>query len=401
MTDALLSPLLPDLFITGELDSRAVRPVDRELEQRALRDLVSRLAEAPQDVLPRLVDLAMDLTGGLSAGLSLYEPDPRPGQFRWRHLQGSLSPFEGAATPRDYSPCGVTLDRDEPTLCRHPERFYGWISDAAIEAPEVLLVPLRLQGGGAFGTLWIVSEREGHFTRAHADTMANLAWFVGVAVRMVDDREKIEQALEDQRTLTREMSHRVKNLFAVTDAMIRLSRKSAPSVSAMADSLSGRLHALANAHALVSRHLNEVGHAPRASDIETVVSAVLEPHDDRQRGGASRFATSGPPIACGDHAINGLALVLHELATNAIKYGALSLPGGWVEIAWRDADPFVEIEWTEHQGPALDHEPLGEGYGTSLVKRTVEGQFGGKIERRWASSGLAVQMKLMTARISS
>ena len=400
MTEAVISTTpLPDLFITEELDRRTPGTIDRDLERRATRDLIARMAEAPEQVLPRLVDLAMELTGGVSAGLSLYERDPQPGVFRWRHLQGVLAPFEDATTPREYSPCGVTLDRNQPVLSLHPERYYGWISDAAIVVPEVLLVPLRVQGGEALGTLWIVSDREGWFTRAHADLMSELAWYVGIAVRMVETQQRLERALEEQQTLTREMSHRLKNLFSVTDALIRISEKASSTPKELAETLSGRLHALASAHALVSRHLNDVGHAPRVSDMETVIRAILAPHVGQDA--ELRFILDGPPIRCGDHAINGLALILHELATNAAKYGALSTGSGRVAVTWREAGDDILLEWVERDGPVVSPPGKADGFGSLLMRRTVSSQFAGTLAHDWNPKGLAVSMTLKAGRIAA
>ncbi|MCX7355881.1 MAG: hypothetical protein NTY59_13835 [Alphaproteobacteria bacterium] len=121
------------------------------------------MADHPEEVLPRFVDLAMEITGGISAGLSLYEENPAPGVFRWRYLRGVLAPFENATTPRNFSPCGITLDRNGPVLSLHPERVYDWISNADIVVPEVLLVPLYLGGKEPLGTLW---NRKGISTAA-------------------------------------------------------------------------------------------------------------------------------------------------------------------------------------------------------------------------------------------
>src|SRR5277367_779477 len=157
-----------DVFITHELYKRAPKKTDYLQEKLALQDLAMRMADQPEEVLPRFVDLALEMTGGVSAGLSLYEEDPAPGVFRWQYLRGALAPFNGATTPRDFSPCGITLDRNAPVLSLHPERVYSWIADANITVPEVLLVPLYLGGTDPLGTLWIVSEKEGHFDSGHA-----------------------------------------------------------------------------------------------------------------------------------------------------------------------------------------------------------------------------------------
>ncbi len=117
----LLSPSVEEVFITDELARRSAKKVDYLQEKLALQDLAARMANQPDEVLPRFVDLAIAMTDGISAGLSLFEEDPAPGVFRWTCLRGTLSPFTGATTPRDFSPCGITLDRNAPVLDRRRE----------------------------------------------------------------------------------------------------------------------------------------------------------------------------------------------------------------------------------------------------------------------------------------
>jgi GAF domain-containing protein len=167
-----------DLFVTERLDARPRRPTDFAAQAKAIRKLAVGMMDDPGGVLPQFVELAMEITGAASAGLSLWEPDPAPGVFRWRFLRGRLAPFDGETTPRNFSPCGVTLDRDAVVLARHPERAYPWIG---FELPEALLVPLRL-GGAPFGTLWVTADTEDYFTRDDARMLADIADSVGAAV---------------------------------------------------------------------------------------------------------------------------------------------------------------------------------------------------------------------------
>jgi two-component sensor histidine kinase len=400
MADAAgLDPAIAHVFITDELLTRPIKPADHLREKQAIQDLAMRMADQPEQVLPRFVDLAMELTGGVSAGLSLYEPDPSPGVFRWRYLRGSLSPFEGVTTPRDFSPCGVTLDRNGPTLSRHPERVYDWIVEAGITVPEVMLVPLSFGGYLPIGTLWIVADKEGWFDAGHARCMTELAAFLGIALRMLDGERQLQAALDEQETLTQEMSHRVKNLFAITDGMIRGTARGAADKNEMAHALSGRLHALASAHTLVSRKLHEVGRVPRVGDIETLIKAVVAPHEHTDLGLPSRFALEGPHVDCGDHAINGVALVFHELTTNAVKYGALSNEQGRVDIRWTLDGDMLDLRWREHDGPAVVAAPTTNGFGSTLVRKTIAGQFGGSVDYDWAEGGLTVAMRLPLAKV--
>jgi two-component sensor histidine kinase len=388
-----LTTMVADVYITGELEKRAPKKTDHLEEKRALQDLAARMANQPEEVLPRFVDLAMQMTGGIAAGISLYEENPAPGVFRWRYLRGSLAPFENGITPRNFSPCGITLDQNCPVLTRHPEKVYNWISDANIVLPEVLLVPLYLGSEEPMGTLWIVSDQENHFDSGHARMATELASFVGIALRMLRTEKRLQAALEEQETLTKEMSHRVKNLFAVTDAMIRISAKSATSKEELQQTLSGRLHALGSAHALIRRSFSETGPDPRASDLAVLIQAIVQPHENAKQH-ASRFTIAGPTLAFGEHALNGTALMLHELTTNAAKYGALSVADGRVDVNWtREADKLV-LNWIEYGGPRVTAAPEVTGFGSKLLHDTVVRQFAGGIEHHWLPDGLAVKISL-------
>ena len=386
-----------DVYITDELAKRAPKKTDHLKEKLALQDLAARMAEQPEDVLPHFVDLAMEMTGGISAGLSLYEPNPSPGVFRWRYLRGVLAPFENATTPRNFSPCGFTLDNNGPVLSLHPERVYGWISDANIVVPEVLLVPLYLGSKEPLGTLWIVAPNEGHFDSGHARVMTELATFVGIAVRMLQSEQQLKDALEQQETLTKEMSHRVKNLFAITLGMVRISERASSTPAEMSEILTGRLVALAEANALVRRSFIENGKAEGA-DLGELSRKILLPHT--RHDGSDHFVANGPSIWLSERAANGVALVLHELATNAAKYGALQSADGIIELSWTSDGERLSAVWFEYGGPAIDSTPCASGFGTRLSKDTIVGQLGGTLNYDWRREGLAVTTVLPVENLS-
>lgn len=396
MTLSSASPgasLPTDVFITDELARRVPLKVDYLQEKLALQDLAARMAGDPTELLPRFVELAMQVTDGTAAGLSLYESEPAPGVFRWHHLCGSLMAFTGTTTPRHHSPCGVTLDRNAPVLTRHAERMYAWISDAGLEVPELLLVPLYVDGSDPLGTLWVVSDVEGHFDAGHARVTSELATFVGIVLRMTRTEERLRRALEEQETLTREMNHRVKNLFALADSMIRFGAKAPGGKQEMAQTLLGRLQSLATAHALVLPGIADGSPSKGASELATVIAAVTKPHE-HSADATSRFSMDGPQVDCGTHAISGLALVVHELATNAAKYGALTTQTGHVTIKWCiDAETLI-LTWAENGGPRADVPPSRQGFGTKLVRNTVVRQFRGSVTYEWRTDGLVVELRL-------
>jgi two-component sensor histidine kinase len=342
------------------------------------------MANNPSLVLPTFVDLAIDLCGAVAGGISIYEKESEV--FRWHHLRGTLERFTGATTPRNYSPCGITLDNGAPILVQKPERVYSWLVDAGVSLPECLLVPLYVGETEPLGTLWIVSEDVGHFNGDHADTMQELAGFTAIALQMIRSEDRLRVALEEQELLTREMGHRVKNLFAITDGMIRLTARTSASKEQMTEALSGRLHALAAANALIRRTFGPEGKTSNASNLSEIVAAILRPY----AGAATVF--SGPPVQVGEHATNSIALVFHEMATNAAKYGSLSVDNGKVTVTWSIEERKLELVWKETGGPQPT-QPKATGFGTSLVLNTIT-RHGGTIATSWQSDGVQVEIEL-------
>jgi two-component sensor histidine kinase len=385
------------VYITDEMYRRIPKSTDYKREKLALQDLARQMVDHPAKVLPHLVDLAIELCEGISGGISIYETDPPPGVFRWHHLRGDLTKFTGETTPRNFSPCGVTLDLNAVVLSQRPERVYTWLRDADISLAECLLVPLFIGGKEPLGTLWIVSENEGHFDSGHARVMTELAGFAGIALSMVKTEQTLKQTLEQQENLTREMAHRVKNLFAITDGLIHVSAKAASTPAEMSEILSGRMRALAAAHSLVRRNFDDQA-ATDGADLNELIRKILLPHE--RSALATRFVVEGPGIRLGDRAATGIALVLHELATNAAKYGALNSDDGSVVVKWREVDNHLILDWTEHGGLVLAGPPVKTGFGTKLSQSTVVGQFEGNLSYDWKPAGLSVAMSMPTAKLS-
>lgn len=170
--------------ITVRLADRSRRDPDYQSQKRAVHELARIANERPSELLGRLVELAREVCGAESAGISLYEPaPPSAGVFRWHHLSGVLAPFDGATTPRDHSPCGFCLDRHMPILMAHPERAYSWIRQANIVVPEVLLVPLQC-GTNEIGTLWVIAPRGVEFDGEHARILTELAGVTSIATEL-------------------------------------------------------------------------------------------------------------------------------------------------------------------------------------------------------------------------
>jgi two-component sensor histidine kinase len=400
-----------DLLITDELRHRIAHKADYQREKLAIQDLARRMAEQPDQVLPRLVHLAMELCGGHSAGISLYEAQPPgPGTFRWHHLAGRYANFLGGTVPRDFSPSGVCFDVDHPILMARPERVYAFLSEAGVPNYEVLLVPLYAGQPDPLGTLWVISHEEAiHFDSGDARVMTELAAFAGLALKMIQDasvlrasEERLNLALHQQEMLTREMSHRVKNLFAIAIGMVSISAKSAATPQDMAKTLLGRLNALARAHDLVLRGLQADGQIIREATLTRLLEAIFQPYTDlASTGDPKRIIISGPDLVIGERALTSLALVLHELATNAVKYGALSVGQGVVHVAWQIEADNLMLRWEERKGPAIEKTPTSEGFGSILVRRSIVGQLGGELDYIWKPEGFSAFISIPMERLSS
>lgn len=206
-----------------------------------------------------------------------------------------------------------------------------------------------------------------------------------------------KNAEESHELLAGEMSHRVKNLLAIASGLTQITSRSSDSVEIMTKQLTGRLTALGRAHDLVRPLPNGQGSAALLGDIITV---LLAPYDD-DGAFVGRVRVAVPRLGVGETAATGLALVIHELATNALKYGALSLPEGTLDVSGNVVGDNVEIQWTERGGPEVKKPDGPGGYGSKLLHRTLVGHLGGELEHDWSQQGLIVKLKMEASRLSS
>jgi PAS domain S-box-containing protein len=208
----------------------------------------------------------------------------------------------------------------------------------------------------------------------------------------ITERRAFEEA---QQLLTRELNHRVKNLFAIANGMVSMTARTAKDPKEMASALRGRLSALSRAHELVQPAAVGQG-AGSDVDLARLCQAVIEPY---RQGDANRVIIEGSSVRVGSNTTTSLALVLHELATNAAKYGCLSNAEGQLSIQWTVHDDMVDLLWAESGGP-LVKAPDFEGFGTQLSQRSIAGQLGGTLEREWRPEGLRVHMTLPLSRLT-
>jgi len=186
-----------------------------------------------------------------------------------------------------------------------------------------------------------------------------------------------------QRMLNEELNHRVKNILSVIKALVGQPVQEGRSLTDYVATLKGRIQALAFAH-------DQVVRGDGGGALGELIGAELSPY----RGGLNAVVLDGPAVWIDARAFSVMALVLHELATNAAKYGALSVPGGRLEIRWRllgSGD--CQIDWTESGGPPVSP-PTREGFGTALLDRSVPYDLGGASKVTYAPGGLEARFRL-------
>jgi PAS domain S-box-containing protein len=207
------------------------------------------------------------------------------------------------------------------------------------------------------------------------------------AVCTFNDVTDRHRAQDRQELLVRELDHRVKNLFSIVTAIVGLSARSAGSVQEMADDIKGRVLALAAAHELA----RPSGDAARGTTtVDALASKVLAPHISSEE----RVLISGPTVQLSGPQASGLALVLHELSTNCVKYGAFANPTGFVSVSWLLSADSLSLEWVETGGARLAGPPARKGFGTILATRTATSTLGGRITHDWRPEGLAVRLSM-------
>ena len=214
------------------------------------------------------------------------------------------------------------------------------------------------------------------------------------AAAVLTDITAQKRADELQTLLMREVDHRARNALAVVQAMLRLTPAEGLEARRFASTLEGRVAAMARAHTLLSRD------RWAGAELRDLAEAELAPYAAGGDGRGS-LALDGPPVLLSPEAAQPFGMLLHELATNAAKYGALSRPGGRVEIRWRrGAGPGADglaVEWRESGGPALAAAPARTGFGTRLMARTVR-QLGGEAVVEWAPDGLRCSFTIPAGR---
>lgn len=298
-------------------------------------------------------------------------------QMVWSSLPDGFVDYYNA---RWYEFTGVpegTTDGEAWGQIVHPEdQSLTWARwSRALETGELYEIEYRLRHrSGVYrwtlGRALPIRDAEGRIIR----------WF-GTCT----DIEDIKRHEAEREAVSQELNHRIKNVFAVVSALVALSARQHPEARDFAASLKTRIQSLARAHEFVRPHTASAVPGSATTTLHAFLRELLAPYAAVDGG---TLNLEGDDAVFDDQAATPVALLFHELATNAAKYGALSVADGRVTIRSSDEGDGFRLEWIESGGPLIDRTPQHSGFGFTLARLAVEGQLGGSLEQLWLAEGL-------------
>jgi PAS domain S-box-containing protein len=353
------------VFVDLYRKTRQLEVLNAELEER----VAARTAELEAST-ERLRRSEERRSIALSAGdMGSWEVDLITGGIEWD--EGPYRIF--GVDPVTFQP---TIERIEAMM--HPDdRKRSSVADLVAEGQSRFQVEFRLvrpngEVRWCYGAGIILRDAAGRPIRMNGVT--------------VDITER-KRAEERQVLLAREVDHRAKNTLAVVLSVLRLTK--APTTAEFITAVEGRVHALAATHNLLSSTRWE------GADLRKIVEEEMAPYHATHR---RRVITEGPAVVLLPATAQAVALALHELATNAAKYGALSTDSGTLQVAWKTGDDALQLDWIESGGPPTA-EPARLGFGLTIVRSSIEAQFRGGVSYDWRPDGLRCHLSIPAAQI--
>ncbi|MDO3445502.1 PAS domain S-box protein [Agrobacterium sp. V1] len=385
----------------GRLLPHADSPVATALrEKRAVRNYRVLVERPDGSLLPIRVFATpiFNARGDLSGGVNMLieEPDDPPADEITQRMRAIIESSDDAILAKDLN--GIITDWN-----RGAEQLFGYTRKEAVGRSVTMLIPpdradeepsilARLRLGEKIDHYETVRQRkDGTLVdiSLSVSPIRNRAGHVIGASKIARDITERRRAEEQQQLLIQEMNHRVKNLFTVASSLVSLSARTTKTSAELAAVLRERLGALSQAHMLtVPAASAEPDRLAHATTLHSLLKTVLAPYDQ----GGAHATVRGPDIVLTGRSLTSFALLLHEFATNAAKYGALSTEQGGVEIMCDSGDEMFTLTWTERGGPPVERTSDGEGFGTILARATIGSQLGGEIRREWKPDGLVIRL---------
>ena len=283
---------------------------------------------------------------------------------RWKEFTGG----EGPISALDWEPF------------MHPEDF-----PAAREAWFE-----KLESGESFETEYRMRTADGSYrwVLSRANPVERNDGSVQRWFGTVTDIDDARRRSDERDLLARELSHRIKNIFAVIGGLISLKGRDYPDAKPLVDDMTETLHSLSRAHRYVTQEQSN-----GSETLHGLLSKLLTPYGDQS---GSRLELSGDDVPVNAQSATPLALVFHELATNSAKYGSLSVPQGRVTIVTENCADQIVLTWRETGGPEPERD-RGSGFGSRLIEKSISSQLSGTLTRAFDPAGLSAILTIPVA----
>jgi len=294
-------------------------------------------------------------------------------------------------TPLTHSFCQHVVERATPLVINDAVADPLVCENLAIRDLDVkayLGVPLLTKDGVVLGSLCAIDTAPRQWTEKDQAILVDFAKLVEDQIALRARVAELARFDEQRALIQGELAHRIKNIFSVISSLLLVSSKTETDLNTFVRTITGRIQALSKANDfIIARPQSD--HS-KVNGLGDLFDALLQPfrRDDVQ------VFLSCTPVAVGEKSAAGLALIIHELATNSAKYGALSRPEGRIAIRCAQNAEKLEIVWEESGGPSISNPPMKKGFGTKMVARTVESQLMGTIRRDYLPSGLRVVLEI-------
>lgn len=357
-----------------------------ETRRLAIAELGDRLRDLSDPVA--IASVAAEITGrtlGLShSGYGAVDPERETILVGRGWSTPGLPRLDGTREFRDFGSCIDVLKAGTAFVIEDAASDPRTASDAAsltdIGIRSLVDLPV-MEHGRVVAVFYAAKDVPHAWTTEETGFIRNIADRTRAAIARIE-------AEAQQRVLNLELSHRMKNMLAMVQSIATQTMRNATDVVSAKDVLAGRLIALGKSHDLL------LGGSLGDTPLKTLIESALEAHKDKP----DRFSIRGPALNVGAKAAMSLALILHELATNAAKYGALSTARGSVAIVWEicrskgDGGDQVLMRWVEAGGPPVSP-PTRTGFGTRLIGRGLAGNFGGEVSLDYRTAGVVCTLE--------
>lgn len=332
----------------------------------------------------RVIRLATHIIG-MPVGLVSFVDADR--QFFKAHTGLPPDVADQRETPLTHSFCQYVVSTDAPLVIADARKEPLVRDNLAVPDLGVIAylgVTIHSPDGKPLGSLCAIDSQPRDWSNRDLEALTDLTAMLETELRLRWEHDAI-------RLLAQELNHRVKNLFTLTGGMISMTARSADTPAKMVEALHGRLSALSWAHSLISPVIAGGSGETRSIGLAALIDRLLEPH---LVNGPTQTRIDVPDLTLHGRAVADLALVIHELATNAAKYGSLSRADGALEVVATVEGTEVILLWTETGGPELAAPPTSKGFGSRLIAMTVGSQLGGHVDSDWHKAGVCHRLCL-------